>query len=147
MERVTSKAKINTGKIFERQFKKSIPDYCLVYRLPDSAQSFGGSRKLRFSAKSPFDYIVWECEGRLLYALELKTVKGGSISFEREKGEQGVIHYHQIQSLIKWNEYNGTVCGFVIEFRQINTVIFIDIESFNNIINCVNKKSFSLKAI
>lgn len=48
----------NVGKIFEEQWKKSTPDYALLYRLPDAAQSFGGSNKLRFSSKNPFDFFA-----------------------------------------------------------------------------------------
>jgi hypothetical protein len=118
----------NVGKLFESQFKLSVPDYALLYRLPDPAQSFGGGNKLRFSAKPPFDYLLWDSKRHILYALELKTVKDKSISFEREKGEHGEIHYSQIKGLNNWNKYDGIVCGFVIEFREIETTVFIEIE-------------------
>ena len=70
----------NIGKIFEAQIAKSMPDYVLLYRLPDSAQSFGNCKNLRFSNKSPFDFLLWNSREHVLYALELKTVKGKSIS-------------------------------------------------------------------
>lgn len=135
----------NIGKVFETQFKKSTPDYALIYRLPDSAQSFGGSNNLRFSRKNPFDFLLWDSERRILYALELKTVEGKSISFERNKDEKGKIHYHQIAGLNKWNKYNGIICGFIIEFRAIETTIFIDIEDFNKLISLIDKHSFNFE--
>lgn len=136
-------AKQNKGKIFELSFKQSVPAYALLYRLPDSAQSFGESKILRFSRKNPFDFILWDSKRHILYALELKTVKGKSISFERNKDETKEIHYHQIQGLNEWNKFDGIVCGFIIEFREIETTIFIDIKSFNSLIENIGKKSFS----
>lgn len=133
----------NTGKRFEADFKKSVPSYTLLYRLPDSAQAFGGSSNLRFSSKNPFDYLMWDSKKHILYALELKTVAGKSISFERNKGEHGEIHYHQIDGLKKWNKYDGIICGFIIEFRKIEKTVFIEISDFDKLINTITKKSFN----
>ena len=132
------------GKIFENQFKKSVPDYALLYRLPDSAQSFGSNNKLRFSSKNPFDFLLWDSKKHILYALEAKTVGGKSISFERSKNEHGEIHFHQIKGLMDWSKYHGIVCGFVIEFRKIEKTIFLNINDFNNLISIISKKSFNL---
>lgn len=133
----------NIGKVFEEQWKKSIPEYALLYRLPDAAQSFGGSNKLRFSSKNPFDFILWDSKRKRLFALEMKTVAGKSISFERTNDDEAEIHYHQIEGLNKWNKYDGIVCGFIIEFRKIEKTVFIDIEAFNEILNKIPKKSFN----
>lgn len=135
---------ISTGKRFEADIKKSVPSYTLLYRLPDSAQAFGGSSNLRFSSKNPFDYLMWDSKKHILYALELKTVAGKAISFERSKDESGEIHWHQIEGLNKWNKYDGIICGFLIEFRENETTIFIDIDSFNELIKKIDKKSFTL---
>ena len=116
----------NTGKIFENAMKRSMPDDALLYRIPDAAQSFGGSNKLRFSRKNPFDFIMWDSKRRRLFALEMKTVAGKSISFER-------------------NAYKGITCGFIIEFRSIKTTVFIDISDFNRLMNEISKKSFTKK--
>ena len=136
---------MNQGKIFEDDFKKSVPEYALLYRLSDDAQSFGDSKKLRFSHKKPFDFQIWNPKTRTLYALELKTVSGKAISFERTKEDKGEIHYHQIEGLNKWNQYDGTVCGFIIKFRELETTVFIDIGDFNTLIGKIAKKSFNYK--
>lgn len=133
----------NVGKRFEADFKKSVPPYALLYRLPDSAQAFGGNNNLRFSKKNPFDFLMWDSKKHILYALELKTVAGKSISFERKKEEKGEIHFHQIEGLNKWNNYDGIVCGFIIEFRKIEKTVFINIEDFNKLISVIPKKSFN----
>ena len=132
------------GQLFEQQIKQSVPDYALIYRLPDSAQSFGANNFLRFSNKNPFDFLIWDSRRHILYALEMKTVKGKSISFERTKGENSkVIHYHQIKGLNEWNEYDGITCGFIIEFRELEKTVFIDISEFNKLIEVIPKKSFN----
>ncbi|MBQ2396114.1 MAG: Holliday junction resolvase RecU [Bacteroidales bacterium] len=133
----------NTGKRFEADFKKSIPSYALLYRLPDSAQVFSRSNNLRFSLKNPFDYLMWDSKKHILYALELKTVAGKSITFERNKDENKEIHFHQIQGLNQWDKYEGIVCGFIIEFRKLEKTIFINIKDFNRIIDLIPKKSFN----
>lgn len=134
----------NVGKLFEQDFQKSVPAYALLHRLNDSAQAFSGSGNLRFSKKNPFDYILWNPKSLTLYALELKTVKGKSISFERSKEEQKTIHYHQIIGLENYQKYDGLVCGFVIEFRQLERTIFIHITEFTKLMGVVNKKSFTI---
>lgn len=133
------------GKKFEEDIAKSVPDYVLLHRLPDPPQSFGGSSKLRFSNKNPFDFILWDSKAMILYALEMKTVQEKSISFEREKTDEGTIHKHQIDGLNKWNKYDGVICGFVINFRKIEKTIFLDIDNFNKILVLITKKSFTIK--
>ena len=133
----------NVGKQFEDMIRKSIPDYALLYRIPDPAQSFGKSSKTRFSLKPPFDFIIWDSHKRNLFALEMKTVGGKSISFERTKDDNGDIHFYQISGLSSWSKYDGIICGLVIEFREIETTIFIDIENFKQLMDEIPKKSFS----
>lgn len=137
----------NEGKVFEQDFAKSMPNYALLYRLPDSAQVFGGSNNLRFSRKNPFDFLLWDSKRKTLYALELKTVSKQSISFERDKNEKGEIHCHQVQGLNTWNKYDGITCGFILEFRGIATTVFLDIESYNTLVTQIDKKSFSYQDI
>lgn len=139
----------NLGKRFEEDVVKSIPDYVLVHRLPDPPQSFDNpgknKSKLRFSKSNPFDFILWDSNELKLYALEMKTVQSKSISFERTKDDNGNIHKHQIDGLNKWNEYRGVIAGFVIEFRLLETTIFIHIDTFNKLSEIVTKKSFNIK--
>ena len=135
------------GKNFEEQFKKSAPEYAKAYRIPDPPQSFNRTNKLRFSRKNPFDFFLWDSKHRILYALELKTVAGKSINFERteeEKKSDG-IHYHQAVGLSEFNKYAGMVCGFIIEFRGEEKTVFLDIEDYFELIKYVGKKSFSFR--
>lgn len=127
----------------------SVPKYTLAHRLKDTPQSFQQEEnsKIRFSLKNPFDYFLWDSQRKIPYALELKTVSGKSISFERSKDDKREIHYHQIEGLTEWSKYDGMVAGLIIEFRKIETTVFLPINSFNNIINRISKKSINYNDI
>lgn len=134
----------NVGKIFEKQFTKYFPDSCLVYKIPDSTASFNSSR-LSYSIKNPFDYIVWDSERKKLLALELKTVAGRSVSFER-MADQKIkknIHFHQIEGLLKWGSFDGITAGLVVEFRAYPKTVFIEIDDFLAMYEKINKDSFT----
>lgn len=133
----------NIGKRFEQDWIKSVPDYVGVLRIPDAAQSFYKSSNLRFSRKNPFDFLLWCPNALTLYTLELKTVKGKSISFERTKDEHGEIHYHQIVGLENFEKIGECVCGFIIEFRELETTIFLPINEFIKLQELISKKSFN----
>lgn len=136
----------NVGKIFEQDISKSVPDYAGIMRLPDAAQSFGGgSDNLRFSRKSPCDYIIWNPKSLTPYALEMKTTKEKSISFARSSEQTGAIKYHQIVGLSEIDKIGEVVCGFIIEFREEPRTIFIRISDFLKLIDLITKKSFRIK--
>jgi len=151
MTRERRNMKKNSGKIFEDQLKASIPDYALLYKIPDVSRKYGESsekiaRNNLKACKNPFDFILWNSKTRVLFALECKTVKGKSIAFEREGDKECKgIHWHQIKGLTKWSEYDGICAGFIIEFREIETTIFLNIKEFNKLIDLNDKKSFNIK--
>lgn len=130
----------NTGKIFEDNWKKSIPNYIFYYRPPDSAQSFGTNQNLRFSAKSPCDCFLFS--GDVLYTLELKSVGTSSISFEIDETDKGIIHKHQIDNLQKFSTYKNVISGFIFDFRASNKTYFCSIKNFIYMIYNLDKKSF-----
>lgn len=137
---------INIGKKFENNFRNSIPNDVLYYRLKDSAQSFGKTCNLRFSLKNPCDCFIYSFP--IFMALELKSVGTTSISFERKKDDKGVIHYHQIQDLQKFAKYKNVVAGFLFNFRHKNnteTCYFQHINDFSTMIDNISKKSFNEK--
>lgn len=134
-------AKRNEGKIFEDNWKKSVPESVFLYRPPDAAQSFDYSTKLRFSSHSPCDFLMYD--GEILFCLELKTVSGKSISFERTKNDKGIIHLYQIDSLKKLGKYKNVVSGLIIDFRKTDDTYFLNIKDWDNLINSINKKSFN----
>ena len=140
-------AKKSEGKLFEEQFKKNAPDYAMVYRLPDQAQVYAYSDKIRFTQKNPCDYLMWDSRARQLYWLELKSTKSKSISFERTKDDKGMIHNHQIAGLERFSKWAGVICGFVIEYRSETDplTIFIEINNFIQLLRRMPKKSFTVE--
>lgn len=134
---------MNPGKVFEKQFIKSLPDDFYKLRLHDSASSFGSNDALRFSMKSPFDFVLWHKP--YMYCVELKSTKGKSFSFERSKDEHGEIHYHQIQALLEADKY-GATAGLVLDFRESETY-WLDIKALHHFMNTSTKKSINEKDI
>lgn len=140
----------NTGKIFEQDFKQSVPDKSLLIRLPDPPQSFEKRSDTRFSHKNPCDYIIFDTVGKKLYCLELKTTKFKSMSFddiEADRPQGKLIKKHQIEGLDRFSKFNGVVAGFVCNFRDeknnVERTYFIDIESFISMTARIDKKSFN----
>ena len=131
----------NVGKVFEDNWKKSCPNWLFVYRPPDASQSFNMSSKLRFSNKSPCDYFLYN--GERLWAIELKSVAGTSISFEREKEDKGVIHFYQVENLKNFSEYKNVISGFLVDFRGSDNTYFLNIKEWDALINSIDKKSFN----
>lgn len=131
----------NVGKVFEDNWKKSCPNWLFVYRPPDASQSFDMSSKLRFSKKSPCDYFLYN--GERLWAIELKSVAGTSISFEREKEDNGVIHFYQVENLKNFSEYKNVISGFLVDFRGSDNTYFLNIKEWDDLINSIDKKSFN----
>lgn len=136
-------AKKNIGKILEQNWKASCPDYLFVYRPPDAAQSFDMSSKLRFSQHSLCDYIMFDGNRNTLWTLELKSVAGISISFERNKTDKGVIHYYQIESLKKTAMHKNLCSGFILDFRGSDNTYFLPISQWDKLVNSITKKSFN----
>lgn len=135
-------AKKNTGKIFEQNWKSSCPDYLFIYRPPDAAQSFNMDSALRFSQRSPCDYIIFDGTRNTMWTLELKTFEG-SCSFERDKTDKGIIHYYQVESLKKFAMYANVRSGFILDFRKTGNTYFLNIEDWDTLVNSVCKKSFN----
>lgn len=142
-------SKKNVGKVFEEQFKKSVPEYCLLIRLNDPPQSFGGG-SARFSIKNPCDYILFDAKHRILVPIELKTTKYKSMSFEdvNSKEQQSkMIHAHQIAGLTGFAKYDNVHAGFLFNFRDENNSLercyFQRIEDFNVMVKSIDKKSFN----
>ena len=144
----------NPGKLFEDAIKKSIPDYCLLIRLPDPPHSFEQRSDTRFAVKNPCDYICFDSINRVLYALELKTTKGTSMSVEFEGQKDGsskMIKRHQVKALTKMSKFEHVVSGLILnfrdEFKSEERTYFMFISDFNNMMSEINKKSCNEKDI
>ena len=136
----------NRGKVFEENFKKSVPSYAMLYRLPDQAQVYSYSDKIRFTQKNPCDFLLWDSRARRLIWVELKTTLNKSMSFERTPEDKGMIHNHQIAGLEKFSAWEGVTAGFVLEFAANDEpqTVYIEVNDFINFIRRLPKKSFCI---
>lgn len=142
---------VNAGKKFENNWKASLPDDVLYYRLPDPPQSFNQTNHLRFSWRNPCDIFILNPRTRTFYALELKSTKATSLSFERERKSYKAanIKYHQIEALTDFAKFDCVVSGFIFNFRiekeDTERTYFQNIDDFNVMISEIDKKSFNEK--
>ena len=140
----------NVGKIFEEQFKISVPNYCLLQRLNDSPQAFKQSNLTRFTRENPCDFFLFDSIAHILYCLELKTTKNKYMTFEdidSEEQQNKMIHKHQILSLLEFSKFDNVMSGFIFNFRDeihnMERTYFQDAESFNKMCKSINKSSFN----
>lgn len=139
----------NSGKRFEEDFSKSIPQYCFLHRLKDTAQSYNNSGKTRFTWNNPCDFFLFNSNSRLFYAVECKSTKYKSMSVQVDKDDKSskMIKYHQIESLTNMSEYDGIVAGLILNFRDegkgVERTYFQLITDFNRMIKEINKVSFN----
>ena len=137
---------INSGKQFENDFSSSIPSYCFIHRLKDTAQSYNESKHTKFTWDNPCDFFVFDSNSHLFYAIECKSTKYKSISFQIDKNDKSskMIKYHQIESLINMSKYNGIIAGLLLNFRDEDKkeqrTYFINIENFCEMKRKINKR-------
>lgn len=143
----------NKGKIFEECIKGSIPDYCLLIRLPDPPHSFEKRIDTKFAVKNPCDFLCYDSIDNRLWCLELKSTSNKYMTFEdiySDKQENKMIHRHQTKSLLRFSEYNGVVAGFIFNFRHfegeansIELSYFMEVNKFQKMCDNIGKKSFT----
>lgn len=139
----------NPGKVFEEDFKNSVPSYCMVHRLKDSAESYNKSSGTKFTWNNPCDFFVFNSYSHILYAIECKSTKYKTFSFEREKDEKNkkMVKYHQIKSLTDLSKYDGILSGFIFNFRDEENdsqrTYFQRIDDFNEMCDEIQKNSFN----
>lgn len=130
----------NKGKIFEIDWKNSIPSDTYYLRIVDPAVSWGNNEEsnIRFSPKNPYDAIMY-CYPNL-FTLELKSTKGTSFSFE---GTSPMIKSNQIKELTRASQHKGIISGFIFNMRKYNKSWFLYIDDFNRFLENTNKKSIN----
>ena len=129
----------NPGKLFEEDFKASVPADVYYYRLRDSATGWGGSEgPARFTPSNDYDCILYRAPH--LYCLELKSVAGRSIRYDalREK---------QLSGLSRAAGFEETVAGVVVNFRGAGVTAFVPIALWIYWSAASSKKSFNVSEL
>lgn len=137
------------GKQFESDFSSSVPSYCYIHRLRDSAQSYNNSKNTRFAWDNECDFFIWDSKHRFFYAVECKSTKYKSMSVQLSEDDNSnkMVKYHQIESLTKISNYDGAIAGLFLNFRDeknsLERTYFMNIIDFNNMMKNINKTSFN----
>lgn len=132
---------MNSGKIFEQNFKASIPPDVFYYRLRDSTASFyggGDGSKIRFQAQNMCDCILFG--NQALFLCELKSHKGKSIPFS-------CIRQNQIEQLTAAAKFPFIIPALVIFFPDVERCFSIGINDWNNLVDASKKKSANIAEI
>ena len=110
--------------------------------------------KTRFTHRTPCDFILFDCNHRVLVPIELKTTKYKSMSYEdisSDDNQTKMIHRHQIIGLSDFSKYDNVSPCFLFNFRDEKTGIercyCQRIEDFLNMILKLNKKRIRYNSI
>lgn len=133
----------NQGKIFEQNFRKSIPinDKIYYYRLKDTASSYyGGNDNLRFSQNNIADAIMFYVGSMFsyLFILEFKSHKGKSLPLT-------CIRKNQLEEMSEASKKIGVRPILVVFFSDIEKCYALDIEDVNNFTNSCDRKSIPIE--
>ena len=118
----------NPGKIFENNFRESIPNTpnIFYYRLKDSASSYyGGNEYLRFSQSNIADAFLLHTNTQFnlthLLILELKSHKGKSLPFS-------VIRDNQLKEMFEASYYRKVLPFIIVFFSDIERCFALPIQ-------------------
>lgn len=141
----------NLGKVFEKNVKENAQKQGLwIYRIMDSDLSFCNGNS-KFTQKNIGDFLIFDCENRVLYLAECKSTKYKSISFDRTLDDKKMIKLHQIKSLTDNNNFENVESIFVFNFREeddLNNIIdedtyIMSIKDFNDFYCETDKNSIN----
>ena len=131
-------AKKNSGKIFEDNFRESIPKNIYYYRFRDSASTYyGGNNFLRFSITNIADCLLFN--GKQLILCELKAHKGASIPLDCIIGKKS--KQKQIEDLYNASKFENIECYLIVFFEDKELCYALPISFFINFIKDNTRKS------
>lgn len=139
----------NLGKIFEENWRKSVPDYIYYYRFRDSGNTFyGGNQGLRFTPSNIADCLIQD-PFTGLHLIELKNHKGKSIPLScilgTRKNNKPTTKEKQMQDLCEANKYTGVFSHIIVFFSDEERCFELGINSFMKFINDVERKSIPIE--
>lgn len=128
----------NEGKKFEEDFKKSIPEKYFVYRFKDGTANFNGTKNenVRFQSHNICDFEVF-AENKL-FLFEVKSYKGASIPLSG-------IRKTQLEEMLKASNYKNIEPYFILNYRALESVYAIKIQTLQEFIEKAKRKSIPIK--
>ena len=134
----------STGKDFELQIKESTSKYPQIYyyRLKDSAVSFNHTENTSYTPSNDYDCFMYSYPN--FFPMELKSSKGTSFSFQRDKKDKGKnIKLSQIEGLTKASLVSGVYAGFLFNFSDKYKTYWMNVKDFNRFYYESSKKSLN----
>lgn len=114
----------NRGKVFEENFKKSVPNEILYERFKDGTSNWSRSdEKVRFQAQNVCDCFLFD--GHVLLYLELKSHKGKSLPLT-------CIRENQLKELPERQKYSNVISGLLVEFQDLERVFYLNVDEVCN---------------
>lgn len=130
----------NLGKIFEDNWRKSVPSSMFFYRFRDSSGTWSNGDKIRFTPSNIADCMIFAYNK--LHLIELKSHKGKSIPMEAIVGNK--TKEKQIQDLLNAGSFSGICSWIIIFFSEVEKCYAIRIEKFIDFKNQENRKSIPI---
>lgn len=129
------------GKIFEADFKASLPDYVTIIRLKDAA-NFEEKKPTskRFTSYNVCDYIIFDAEVMYMFMAELKSTKGNKFFVNKKACKD-------IERLIKYKDKPRVVPVFIINFRKSSKTYMMKATGLDMLMRIKGKKTFSFDEI
>ena len=125
---------MNIGKIFETEFKNSVPSWCYYYRLRDGTAAYGGNTNMRFQAKNICDCIV--IGQAFTYFIELKNTNQKSLPLSN-------IKENQLKGLYEIN-HSKIKSYIIICFRKYEKCFALPVDKVYQVA-MTDKKSISMQ--
>lgn len=131
---------MNSGKVFERQFRKCClkDSELFYYRLKDSPSGWsnGVNSGVRFTNDNICDAFVFKSP--VLFLLELKSHTGASLPFS-------CIRQNQIDGLMDASKHKNVFAGVICSFDQKQRCFFLGIQKVKELQDSQTRKSIPIK--
>lgn len=121
--------KQNNGKVFEAEFKESVPPDYYYYRLKDMPKEYRG-------ADNPCDYFLYK--EPYLFMVELKSHKGKSLPLVK-------IRDSQLRGMYSAHFRPGVYAGFLINYRDLEETYWVSVAEVKRFIDRGSRKSIPVE--
>lgn len=130
----------NQGKIFETNFRKSVPKHIFYYRFRDSSGAWNNNSNLRFTPSNIADNLIFY-NGKL-FLNELKSHKGKSIPLEKINGNKTKVK--QINDLFVANTFDNIESNLIVFFSDVERCFSLNIVDFVDYTQSETSKSIPI---
>nr|UWD71681.1 MAG: Recombination protein U [Bacteriophage sp.]UWG12430.1 MAG: Recombination protein U [Bacteriophage sp.] len=121
--------KKNMGKVFEKEFKDSVPADCFLERYKDDTSGFYG-------VSNPADFRLFRFPTLIL--IELKSHKGKSFPLSK-------IRPAQKKAMLAAVKYLGVYGGYMINFRDLEETYYLTVYQVDDFEKAGERKSIPVE--